>query len=474
MLIDEKSVRELLRRRGRGESWKMVCSPTLHGVCAMAILAEVLRKELVAHEVAFGSEDEGRDLVVVAGGEELELRGTAAGLCECDAPELGGPAIAFGVAKALNVVNVQTVWPLAVAYGYYRGVLGGDWAVPTDEKETGICGPGESKGRNKKSNLKENKEKENKGNTQHQKREEAKAAKSAQQPTCEWCASLHGRLVGSVKMLASKSSGVFFKKISALGFAKASSLLDALKHDLSFLLGKRLFLVGPKTADRRIRETLARSGISNAVAAERLGNIPHAIRERILAVFGTRGCFVRRLRLGQEITADEHAWLILSLLSCGQPLDAVLSLGEQQTAEMCQAVAFYQAAIGGFKGAIASARQMGRIVVLQPKGIDPADQKAPVIFRVVSRLCSAYFNRRTGGQRSSPVPLLLAKYREPNNGAASVPSQLALYSTSLNIQHILTRANIPCTSPPKSPISVIAAKELSNALRALVKSANSL
>lgn len=368
MQIDQTNIKELLRSLDRAAGVRITCNPRPYSVCALGILAEVLRRELVAHEVAFEPLAENVDLILSTEKQSHELRSDVSGLCSCGVREIVGPAIAYGAAKAMDHGSVATVWPLAVAFSFYREFVYAE--VPRRGEEPA---------------------KENTANR----------GQDGGVRMCQWCQQLRGELVAQTKMLDCKLDGIFYRKTTCLPFLQSASLFDALRSDIRFVLSRQL-LRGDSAVTRRIAVFLAGAGISLASAGENYGSLSGSARARIEQALGTRDAFVLASGHDVEIGALEHALLLHAHLSRGACLDALLSLGHRPLLDSAFATHFYQKAVLLFRGAARRVTRAGKVAVFQLPRSEmatfasiSAEEGRSVLFSLLSQLCSIFLRHRT-------------------------------------------------------------------------------
>lgn len=370
MQIDQKNIIKIIQTIEKTHIVQVFCSKDLGSICALSILTEILKKELLKYEVTFARLKDGHCLALTIDGQEYTLACDAEGLCGCPRREIVGAAIVYSTAKAMGLTTIRTVWPLAVAFSFYRGlVLPAAAGTAAEDAQS--------------------RAKENVGNKATDKKDQAAASQM-----CKWCTELHADLVVQTKTLACKIDGVFYKKRNALSFLHSSTLFLAIKNDLGLVFTKRLF--SNKNGDRRIHELLALAGISISTANEPYTNVGGATKAVVDATFGEREAFVLRSGHDLEISALEHALLIHFYLYKEKSLYALLSLGQRKLISPANSCRFYQNTMHLFKEAVLSQQKAGGIAVFQIKGIACMHDGAEAVFVLLDYLFCAYMRNRLG------------------------------------------------------------------------------
>ncbi|KAI5169682.1 hypothetical protein PAEPH01_0915 [Pancytospora epiphaga] len=371
--LDKSNIRKVLQKADRSLSWHIECNTNLHSICTLSIFTEILKKETIKYEIGYESLENDVNFVLYIDSERYLLTNRPEGLCECDNREISGVGIVYELAKSLDFITEATLWPVAVAYSFYR-----DFILPDGDI----------------------------GNSRENAHNVAEWRKNRASPDgryCSWCFNTHADILAQIKIINCQNDGMFYKNATALPFLKSSCLFTTLKNDLNFIFMSKLFSNRSKHGDRKVSEILAGAGISIAMANEKYTSMGQSVQEIVDRTFGTRDVFIFKSGHDLEIQAIEHALLVLFYLYRGRGLYGLLSMRKKKLIDVERAGRFYQNIIKLFKDGVTYHRNLKNVVVFQLRGVKVTEDEARILFGVLYRL----FRRYIIYQYSKEIPGLI-------------------------------------------------------------------
>lgn len=315
-------------------------------VCATKILALLLHKELVKFEICFASAhaDHPPDSLCVfvdlapgtCGNALLLSEIPAVFACSCASNSLRPCILAYSLAKSINYVNSDVLWPMIVCFEFYR-IFTRD-VFP--EKES----------------------------------EDSDEDEHSLEDMCMGCRELHTDLVFEVqKEAVCTIDGIYYRKRPRVSFLNHSSLFSALHNDIPFVLQKRIYYKRDKRLEeQKIHEYLARKGISQRNAHEAYSNLGFQARHLVESQFTQTKAFYKRVGHDVEISPMENFFLVCHHLLRNSAVEAFLSLSKG-IGDMDRSIELHQQLVGIYRDCIANARRLGKTLFFQVKA--PASMK---------------------------------------------------------------------------------------------------
>lgn len=365
MLLDHKNMRGILRSLDKSKIVGIFCNRNLHSMCSLFILAQILKKELLKYQIEFGSLGPSRDLYFKVGEEEFVLSSEGK-YCDCTHRETVGTTILYNVAKSMDFLRVETVWPAAVCYAFYRIF------TKLEVEGTGA---------------EENAHKNNAN--------KSVADKNVRDRVCRYCLDLQKDLVFSVRTLNCKFEGMFYSQRNRLDFLTGSTLFLAVKNDLEFILSRKLFYTRGAGCDRKINEFLARSGISIRAANEKYIGLDSATKSLAAQTFGEESKFVMKSGHDIEISAIEHAFLIYFYIYREKDMYAYMCLQKRKLMDFEKSCKFYHKVISLFREATTAASRTENMVFFQIKANELGKEQRDIISEILLHLLRIYLRQRS-------------------------------------------------------------------------------
>lgn len=356
MLLDHKSMREVLRSLDKSKMVEIVCSRSLHSICSLAIFTQILKKEMLKYQVEFESLDPSEALCFRVGEKEFVLSAKDK-YCSCVQQEVASTAILYNVAKSMDFLRVETVWPAAVCYAFYR--------VFTKFSVSG---------------------EENPSNSLSMRRETS---------VCKHCTDFQTDLMFSIRTLNCKFEGLFCVQRNRLDFLTGSTLFLAIKNDLEFILSWKLFYTRGANCDRKINEFLARNGISIRAASEQYVGLDSATKHLAASAFGEETKFIVKSGHDIEMSAIEHAFLIYFYLYKEKDTYAYTCLQKRKLMDFEKSCKFYHRVMSLFREAATTASKTGNLVFFKVKTSELNAGQRDVVSDILLYILRIYLQQRS-------------------------------------------------------------------------------
>lgn len=353
MLLDHKNMRGILRSLDKSKIVEIFCNRNLHSTCSLFIFTQILKKELLKYQIEFGNLGSSRDLYFKVGDEEFVLPSDNK-YCDCAQKEVVGTVILYNVAKSMDFLRVETVWPVAVCYTFYRIF-------------TKLRNPPDSSG--------------------------DLADKAI--GVCSRCLDLQKDLMFSVRTLNCKFEGMLCGLRNKLDFLTGSTLFLAIKNNLEFILDRKLFYTRGTGCDRKINEFLARSGISIRAANDQYMSLDSATKALATHTFGEESKFIMKSGHDIEISAIEHAFLIYFYLYKEKDMYAYMCLQKRKLMDFEKSCKFYHKVISLFREAAITASKAESVVFFQIKAGELSLEQRNVISDILLYLLRIYLQQRS-------------------------------------------------------------------------------
>lgn len=375
MFLDHKTLRKTLQSFDKTKVLSLVCNRNIHSICSTFIFTQILKKELFKYQIEFRNMEASVDFRFEHNGEEFCLSNDQGSpmLCSCLQRSTVGVCILYNAVKSMNILKIETLWPVAVCFSYYKLFA-----------NQHIYGPAEA--------MKEPADLENiKNRAQGPPVDRSRPLKDS---VCEKCQETYRDIIFSIRMLNCKSDGVFFARRNRLEFLLGSSLFQCIKSDLKFIHEKKLFHPKSASADRKIGEFLAKRGISISAANEAYLGLDSQVKSLCTAAFGEYEKFVFKLGHDIEITSIEHAFLVLFYLYKEKNMYSYMCLDKRKLVDVEKATRFYQKIILLFKEATLSASRVEGVVIFTVKADDLSIDQISVVSEVLSPMFRIYLKYR--------------------------------------------------------------------------------
>ncbi|ELA40977.1 uncharacterized protein VICG_02007 [Vittaforma corneae ATCC 50505] len=286
MFLDHKNLRKTLQSFDKTKVLNLVCNRNLHSVCSIFIFTQILKKELFQYQIEFRNMESSINFCFEHNGEEFCLSNEQEPCmpCYCAQKNTVGVDILYSVIKSMNILKIETLWPIAICFSYYKV-----FANQSIYSSFGVAC--------ESANL------ENIKNTLQGPLAKDRIINSGladvnvalKDSTCEKCWEMYNSIVFSIKVLNCRSDGVFFVKRNRLEFLLGSSLFQCIKSDLRFIHEKKLFHPKSASSDRKIGEFLAKRGISISAANEAYLGLDSQVKDLCATSFGEYEKFVFKL-----------------------------------------------------------------------------------------------------------------------------------------------------------------------------------
>ncbi|KAM0680131.1 hypothetical protein GINT2_001827 [Glugoides intestinalis] len=288
-------------------------------------------------------------------------------MCACKRKDTVGVTVLYTAIKSMNLLKIETLWPVAVCFGYYKQFANENNYFPNivaDELNP------------------ENPSNITTGN------------KDNEQILCQRCTEVHSEILISIKILNCRLDGVFSMKRSRLDFLQGSTLFESIRNDMRFMHEKKLFYTKNVNAERRIGEFLAKRGISLSAAHELYSGLDMQTRSLCASTFGEIEKFVMKQGHDIEITAVEHGFLILFYLYREKDIYGYMCLDRRKLIDITKASKFYQKMAQMFREAILTASRLREIVVFRIRNEAFSITQMTVISAIQNRMFRIYMRYR--------------------------------------------------------------------------------
>jgi len=397
MLLNHTNLRKTLMSLDKARVLSLVCNRNLHSICAVFVFTQILKKELLKYQIEFKDMESTVNFQFEASGETYTLSNSHEGAehCSCGRREVVGVSILYTVIKAMSLLKVETLWPVIVCFIYYRVFtdIGCDINRGNNEEDNKENSKGSNRVNDKENNRVNNDTTRVNNDTTRENNKANDINKANKTNTCPRCTEMVSELTFSVKLLSSKSDGVFIIKRNNLEFLGGSTVMHCIKSDLRFIHEKKLFYTRRATADRKIGEFLARRGVSIASANESYLGLDSHTKSLCGAAFGEHEKFVLRLGHDIELSAVEHAFLVMFYMYRQRNMYAYMSLDKRKLVDLEKAARFYQKMVGLFKEATQCASRVGNVMIFGVKGEMTVEQ-AGVVGQILDQMFRVYLRYR--------------------------------------------------------------------------------
>lgn len=412
MLLDQKNLRKILQKIDKSKIIHIICNRNLHSVCSLFVFTQILKKELFKYQIEFRNMEKLRNFYFEIENEEYVLSNHC--FCECDSNEIHGIYVLYSVIKAMNFVKVETVWPMAVCYEYYKEFMNPASYHDNDINKENLNNNKESLNNNKESLNDKGSNKENLNNrfinhtlspqnkdNLNNKNNNSKNLNNKQltvdlneKITCRKCSEIYDEISFSIKSLNCRFDGIFSLKSIRLDFLMASTLSQSMKNDLRFIHEKKLFYTKSTYNDRKIGEFLARRGISINASNENYLGLDSFTKKLCDDTFGLTTKFVFKSGHDLEMTGVEHSFLLLFYMYKEKDIYSYMSLEKRKLIDLEKASKFYYKMIHLFKEGILTASRLKNTVVFKVKNEDFTVDQMVILSDVLKKLFKIYLKFR--------------------------------------------------------------------------------
>lgn len=390
MLLDNKNFRKMLQSLDKSRVLRLVCNRNLHSICALVMLTHILKKDLIKYQIEFKSMETATMICFEDAGIEYRLSNELE-MCACKRNDTVGITVLYTVIKSMNLLKIETLWPVAVCFAYYKQFANENNYFPhiaTDEQNS-----------------------ENPSNIPTDNKDD-------EQILCQRCTEVHSEIQVSIKMLSCRLDGVFNLKKSRLEFLQGSTLFESIRNDMKFMHEKKLFYTKNANAERRIGEFLAKRGISLNAAHELYSGLDMQTRSLCASTFGESEKFIMRQGHDIEITAVEHGFLILFYLYREKDIYGYMCLDRRKLIDITKACKFYQKMTQMYREAVLTASRVRNIVLFRIRNETFSTGQMSVISEILNSMFRIYL-----------------KYRNEHR------SKIVLYYDEEKIAHVLYSEN---------------------------------
>ena len=347
-------------------SIKIFISEMPASFCTARILTSILHKELIRFEVDFQPEsprhysdldlhifvdlDPGEcpNFLVLRGRSDSSICG-ALFPCECEPAWTHSCMLSYSLAKAMNYITSDVLWPMIVCFGFYKVFVRSTAFADGNDDDNPLS------------------------------------------TVCNGCRDLHEDLVIEVQRvgLLTDVDGIYYAPRPGISFLNFTTLFSALQNDIPFILDKKIHCRKDKRVEgHRIHEYLARKGISREVSCEQYRNIGYSTRRLLESHFPTRKCFVKKIGHETEVSPVENFFLVCHHLLQGSRVDAFLSLSSKEVPGVRESIQAHHELIMAYRDCAANAQRLGHAILFK---INASDALKRMSVRVMLHLYEHYF-----------------------------------------------------------------------------------
>lgn len=363
MILDHKNLRRILITLDKTKVLKIYCPKNLHGVCSLFIFTQILKKEFLKFQIEFTDSQDNLYFIIDETKYSFQTDDTE---CTCTKKEMTCLMLLFDTVKHMDFLRVETVWPAAICHTFYRKqYLNGVFKVSQDKTEL----------------------KENIANS-------ALKEDTTEVNECLKCKEFQKTLMFSIRALNCNFEGIFYLKKINLDFLSNFTLNISIKHNLDFILDKKLLFMKSAFSERKINEFLAQKGISIPSANEEFMNLDSQIKDLIASCFGTENKFIARFGHDIEISAIEHAFLILFHLYKNKEMYAYMCLENRKLIDQSKSCKFYHKLISIFRECVLNSTKTESIVVFKFKSNELLESQANLISEIIHYFLRIYLYKR--------------------------------------------------------------------------------
>lgn len=342
MILSSKNFKRTVSFLDKNKVIEIFCSKRLHNICELSILTQIFRKEALKYQIEFIPERK-NTYFTIDGTEynlidNIEENGDTK-QCKCNTKELETLFLLLSVIKSMNLVKVETIWPIIVSFTFYYKMYNGS-------------------------------------------------------SSCEKCEELLKSLILSVKTLNCKFDGIFYVNKCKLNFLQTSRLILAIKNDLDFVFEKKIF-ANSKVTEKKINEFLAKNGISILAANNQFIGLDLDTRNLINTTFGKEQKFLYKNGDDLEITALEHAFLMLFYIYKEKNMYSYMCLEKRKLIDSEKSCRFYHKAISYFKEGVLNSFLLDDLMIFKIKETGKNDENYfEIIFDILHPLFRQYLYKR--------------------------------------------------------------------------------
>ncbi|KAG5859523.1 hypothetical protein KMI_06g10470 [Encephalitozoon hellem] len=312
--------------------------------CAAKIITEILHKELIRFEVDFHPEKprlysdsdlhvfidldpgECRNALLICDQEKSSIHGPLF-VCTCPSKQIHSCVLAYSLAKTMNYITSDILWPIITCFGFYR-MFTKD-TTPIDDPTSKAC-------------FLDN--------------------------VCKGCRELHADIVLEVQRagILTDIDGIYHIERPYISFLNFTSLFSALHNDIPFVVDRKIYYRKDKKAEcRKIHEYLARKGISKEVSHELYANLGYNTKATVESYFRRSKCFVKKIGHDVEVSSIENFFLICYHLLKGSRVDAFICLSEREAPRIKESIKVHHELIWIYRDCLANLRRLGDILLFR-------------------------------------------------------------------------------------------------------------
>ncbi|KAI5151258.1 hypothetical protein ENBRE01_2011, partial [Enteropsectra breve] len=383
-IADRITIRNILKTKGLV---KIKCNKNDHSICALAILVHIFKKRLINYEIAFECMPAGHSISLDADSSTHIISDRAKYPCTCKQKQIISTTLLFHIAKDLNMLSSETIWPMAVVYSYYREFINMDYSSEVPKNDNGNV--------ENRNNIKYNQI----DNEDDRKRDNRKYKTDV----CGYCRDLKDEIVTAVKFI--NKNDIFYQKSINLIFSDQMSIFNSVKNTLGMIY-KMKMVHNRKVVDKRINEFMAWHGISIETAGESYRAMGGRERSTVEKTFGTSEEFVFRIGHSGGLGAVEQMFLLNFYLYKGKNELAFMSLFKKKLMDGEKASRFYQKIIAMLKDGMHAHKQSGDVVLFKIKdgGASPRQgNEYRIALRILNGLFRQYLKYRYGMKKYSLI-----------------------------------------------------------------------
>lgn len=431
MILSHKNMRKVLATLDKSKILRVLCNKNLHSICSLFIFTQILKKELLKFQIEFLELESAQDIYFKTDEDEY-IFSAEESECTCSRQEMCCVMLLFNAVKAMDFLRIETVWPAVVCYIFYKKQFSTDLNSTSNKIEN----------TNSKTSKADNFAKENISNY------EAADKLGYSEPlqtcitdeVCKKCKDFQKELIFSIKVLNCKSEGIFYRQQINLDFLLGSTLFLSIKNNINFILDKKLFFMKPGGSDRKIHEFLAKNGISIPSANEEFSNLDSNTRNLASLCFGQETKFVIKYGHDLELSAIEHAFLLLFYLYKGKEMYSYMCLEKRKLIDTGKSCKFYHKLISIFRETVLNSTKAEDIVVFQSKSGEYDTSQLNVISHILFYFSKFYLSYR-GMHKFRSIILFISANNSKDEVETTASSYkkddvLILYSQDCNFDFV--------------------------------------
>ncbi|AFN82548.1 hypothetical protein EROM_020730 [Encephalitozoon romaleae SJ-2008] len=353
--------------------------------CAAKIITEILHKELIRFEVDFHPEKprfhsdsdlhlfidldpgECKNALLICGQKNSSIQGSLF-TCTCPSKWLHSCILAYSLAKAMNYITNDILWPIITCFGFYKMFTKN--TMPIDDLMSEPRFPDD---------------------------------------VCGGCKELHEDIVLEIQKagVLTDIDGLYHIERPCISFLNFTSLFSALQNDIPFVVDRKIHYKKDKKAEcQRIHEYLARKGISKEVSCELYANLGYNTKMAIESYFRRSKCFVKKIGYDVELSSTESFFLVCYNLLKGSRVDAFLCLSGKVVPGIKKSIKIHHELIWIFRDCIANLRRLGKTLLfrINVSGV-LKDMAVGVLLHLYEHYFEIYIRRRHNNSYSQMIIL---------------------------------------------------------------------